>query len=154
MSKRDEKTFIMVKPDGVQRALIGVIMCRFEHKGLNLIAAKLVSPTQEHFENHYSEHKTKPFFKGLVHYMISGPVFAMVWQGLNAVKVGRALVGETNPANSSSGTIRGDFCLETGRNLIHASDSVENAEKEINLWFNKSEVLSYSRCDEKYVYEV
>ena len=83
-----------------------------------------------------------------------GPVFAMVWQGTNAVKVGRALVGETNPVNSSPGTIRGDYCLETGRNVIHASDTVENAEKEINLWFGKDQVLSYSRVDEKFVFEV
>jgi len=144
----------MVKPDGVQRALISVVMCRFENRGLKLIAAKLVAPKQDHFEHHYADHKGKAFFNGLVRFMLSGPVFAMVWQGTNAVKVGRSLVGETNPVNSLPGTIRGDYCLEMGRNVIHASDTVENAEKEISLWFNTNELLTYTRADEKFVYEV
>ncbi len=111
MSGRNERTFIMVKPDGTQRCLIGVVMCRFENRGLKLIAAKLVAPKEDHFEKHYAEHRLRPFFQGLVQYMLKGPVFAMIWQGMNAVKVRRMMVGETNPANYNPGTIRGNYCL-------------------------------------------
>ncbi|KAN0141332.1 nucleoside diphosphate kinase [Lactarius tabidus] len=130
-----ERTYIMVKPDGVQRGLVGDIIGRFEKRGFKLIALKLVHASPPHLEKHYEDLKEKPFFPGLIKYMASGPVVAMVWQGLDAVKTGRAMLGATNPLASAPGTIRGDFALAVGRNICHGSDSVENAEKEIKLWF-------------------
>ena len=143
----------MVKPDGVQRGLVGEIIKRFEQRGYKLVALKMCSPSKEHIEKHYSDLSTKKFFPALVQYMLTGPVVATVWQGTSAVKVGRTIVGETDPIESRPGTIRGDFCIEKGRNIIHASDSVDNAEKEINLWFSQEEVQKWSKIDEKMVYE-
>lgn len=150
----NERTYVMVKPDGVQRGLVGEIIKRFENRGYKLIALKMATPSKEHFEKHYEDLKGKKFFPGLIEYMLSGPVVATVWQGAQAVKVGRKIVGETDPFDSTPGTIRGDYCIEKGRNVIHASDTVENAEKEINLWFNQEEVNSWSKVDEKQVYEI
>lgn len=144
----------MVKPDGVHRGLVGEIIKRFEQRGYKLVALKMLSPTKEHVEKHYSDLSTKKFFPGLVQYMLTGPVVATVWQGTNAVKVGRKIVGETDPVDSNPGTIRGDFCIEKGRNIIHASDTVDNAEKEINLWFTKEEVQSWQKVDQGMVYEI
>ncbi len=144
----------MVKPDGVQRGLVGEIIKRFEQRGYKLVALKMCSPSKEHIEKHYSDLSTKKFFPALVQYMLTGPVVATVWQGTSAVKVGRTIVGETDPIESRPGTIRGDFCIEKGRNIIHASDSVDNAEKEINLWFSQEEVQKWSKIDEKMVYEI
>ncbi|KAG6821147.1 Nucleoside diphosphate kinase B [Arthromyces matolae] len=132
MSKA-ELTYIMIKPDGVQRGLVGKIIQRFEERGFKLVALKLVHATEAHLEKHYEDLKEKPFFPGLVKYMASGPVIATVWEGLNAVKTGRAMLGETNPLASPIGSIRGDFALAVGRNIIHGSDSVESAQKEIKL---------------------
>mgnify|MGYP000567726329 CR=1 FL=1 len=151
---REERTYVMVKPDGVHRGLVGEIIKRFEQRGYKLVALKMLSPSKEHVEKHYSDLSTKKFFPGLVQYMLTGPVVATVWQGTNAVKVGRKIVGETDPVESNPGTIRGDFCIEKGRNIIHASDSVESAEKEINLWFTKEEVQSWQKVDQGMVYEI
>ncbi|KAM3068992.1 nucleoside diphosphate kinase Ndk1 [Clarireedia jacksonii] len=149
----DEQTFIAIKPDGVQRGLIGPIITRFEARGYKLAAIKLVTPGKEHLEKHYEDLSDKPFFAGLVNYMNSGPILAMVWQGRDAVKTGRTLLGATNPLASAPGTIRGDFAIDVGRNVCHGSDSVENAKKEIALWFKEGEVLSWKSAQHDWVYE-
>ncbi|KAJ5333832.1 Nucleoside diphosphate kinase [Penicillium brevicompactum] len=153
MSANEEQTFIAIKPDGVQRGLIGPIISRFENRGFQLVAMKLTSPSKEHLETHYADLSTKPFFKGLVSYMLSGPICAMVWQGKDAVKTGRVLLGATNPLASAPGTIRGDFAIDVGRNVCHGSDSVENAKKEIALWFTPTEVLQWKSTQSAWVYE-
>lgn len=149
----DELTYIMIKPDGVQRGLIGKILSRFEDKGFKLVAAKFVKPDEVLLEKHYADLSSKPFFRGLISYMLSGPVFATAWQGKGAVKTGRVMLGETNPADSKPGTIRGDFCIEVGRNIIHGSDSVENAKKEINLWFTPEEIVDWTPAQKAWLYE-
>ena len=148
-----ERTFIMIKPDGVQRGLIGQIISRFETKGFKLVAMKLNSPTREHLERHYADLSSKGFFAGLINYMASGPVCCMVWEGDNAVKTGRKMLGATKPFDSEPGTIRGDFCIDVGRNVIHGSDSVESANKEIALWFKPEELVSWVDHSHKWVYE-
>ncbi|EFR01226.1 nucleoside diphosphate kinase A [Nannizzia gypsea CBS 118893] len=148
-----EQTFIAIKPDGVQRGLVGPIISRFESRGFKLVAMKLVTPSKEHLETHYSDLSSKPFFKGLVTYMLSGPICAMVWEGRDAVKTGRVLLGATNPADSAPGTIRGDYAIDVGRNVCHGSDSVENAKKEIALWFKEGEVLNYKHSQFDWIYE-
>ncbi|XVF08536.1 hypothetical protein REPUB_Repub07fG0011300 [Reevesia pubescens] len=130
-----EQTFIMIKPDGVQRGLVGEIISRFEKKGFSLKGMKLVIVDRAFAERHYADLSAKPFFNGLVEYIISGPVVAMIWEGKNVVATGRKIIGATNPSESAPGTIRGDFAVEIGRNVIHGSDSVESATKEIALWF-------------------
>ncbi|KAJ1915233.1 nucleoside diphosphate kinase Ndk1 [Tieghemiomyces parasiticus] len=132
-----ERTYIMVKPDGVERGLVGEIIKRFEQKGYKLQALQLIHPTKELLEQHYSDLSSKPFFPELIKYMQTGPVVAMVWSGKSVVKAGRTLLGATNPLESAPGTIRGDFCIDVGANLCHGSDAVESAEKEIALWFPK-----------------
>ncbi len=134
-SKNAERTYIMIKPDGVQRGLIGKIIQRFEARGFKLTALELQTPSRERLESHYEDLKSKKFFPGLIEYMASGPVCCMVWEGLDAVKTGRKMLGETMPLNSAPGTIRGDFCLDVGRNICHGSDAVESAEREIAMWF-------------------
>lgn len=153
MAEQRERTFIMIKPDGVQRGLVGEIIQRFEKKGFKLVALKFVWPSEELLQKHYSDLSSKPFFPGLVKYMSSGPVVPMVWEGLNAVKTGRQMLGATNPADSLPGTIRGDLCIEVGRNITHGSDSVESAKKEIALWFNEKEVVGWSPANENWIYE-
>ena len=148
-----ERTFIMIKPDGVQRGLVGTIIQRFEQKGFKLVAMKMSSPGKEHFEQHYSDLSSKGFFKGLIEYASSGPVVAMVWEGDNAVLTGRKMLGATKPFDSDAGTIRGDFCIDVGRNIIHGSDAVESANKEIALWFKDEELVSWTDHSEKWVYE-
>ncbi|MFU0784181.1 MAG: nucleoside-diphosphate kinase [Thermoanaerobacterium thermosaccharolyticum] len=130
-----EKTFAMVKPDGVKRGLIGEILKRYENKGLNLVAAKVISPSLDLLQKHYEEHKGKPFYDDLIRYMSSGPVFAMILEGDNAVKMVRLLNGPTKIEDAQPGTIRGDFCTNTTFNIVHGSDSVESAKREILLWF-------------------
>ncbi|XP_031391152.1 nucleoside diphosphate kinase 1-like [Punica granatum] len=130
-----EQTFIMIKPDGVQRGLVGEIIKTFEQKGFYLRGMKLVNVERPFAEKHYEDLSSKPFFEGLVEYIISGPVVAMVWEGKNVVATGRKVIGATNPSASDPGTIRGSFAVEIGRNVIHGSDSVESAKKEIALWF-------------------
>jgi nucleoside-diphosphate kinase len=141
-----------IKPDGVQRGLVGEIIKRFEAKGFQLIAMKLTAPGKEHMEQHYADLKEKKFFPGLVSYMCSGPVVAMVWQGKGAVATGRKMLGATMPSESNPGTIRGDLCIEVGRNICHGSDSVESAEKEIALWFPEG-VTAWESCQSAWVYE-
>jgi len=143
----------MIKPDGVQRNLVGDIIKRFEQKGFQLVAMKLVQAPEELLTKHYEQLADKPFFPKLLKYMTSGPVCAMVWQGKEVVATGRKMLGATNPLQSEPGTIRGDFCLEVGRNICHGSDSVENAEREISLWFNPSEICEYKSCQFDWVYE-
>ena len=148
-----ERTYIMIKPDGVQRGLIGPIITRFEQKGFKLVAMKLVSPGKAHLEQHYADLSGKGFFAGLIEYMNSGPVCAMVWEGDNAVATGRKMLGATKPFDSAPGTIRGDFCIDVGRNIIHGSDSVESANKEIKLWFKPEELNNWESHSNKWVYE-
>lgn len=131
----DERTYIMIKPDGVQRGIVGEIISRFEKKGFFLRALKQTLPTEELLKAHYADLAEKAFFPKLLKYMLSGPVVCMVWEGKGAVLTGRKMLGETNPLNSAPGTIRGDFCIDVGRNICHGSDSVESAKKEIALWF-------------------
>ncbi|BGP23084.1 nucleoside-diphosphate kinase [Rhodotorula toruloides] len=147
-----EQTYIMIKPDGVQRGLVGEIIGRFEKRGYKLVAMKLAAPSVEHLEKHYEDLKEKPFFKGLVSYMASGPVVAMVWEGKDAVKTGRTILGATNPLASAPGTIRGDFAIDVGRNVCHGSDAVESAKKEIALWFPEG-IQTWSSCAQTWVYE-
>ncbi|XP_046996130.1 nucleoside diphosphate kinase A [Schistocerca americana] len=153
MAANKERTFIMVKPDGVQRNLVGEIIKRFEAKGFKLVAMKFVLPSEDLLKKHYAEHIGRPFFAGLVKYMSSGPVVAMVWEGLNVVKTGRFMMGTTNPADSAPGTIRGDFCIQVGRNIIHGSDSVESAQKEIGLWFESKELVAWQPATQAWIYE-
>ncbi|ASJ53425.1 nucleoside-diphosphate kinase [Brevibacillus sp. HB1.2] len=146
-----EKTFLMVKPDGVQRNLIGEIVSRFEKKGYQLVGAKLMTVSRELAEEHYAEHKERPFFGELVDFITSGPVFAMVWQGNNVITTARAMMGKTNPVDAASGTIRGDFATSVGMNIIHGSDSPESAEREIGLWFSAEEVLSFEKTIQRWI---
>lgn len=148
-----ERTYLMIKPDGVQRGLVGEIMSRFEKKGLKLVAAKLMTISKETAETHYAEHKGKKFFPSLIAYITSGPVFAMVWEGEGAVAVCRSMMGKTNPQESAPGTIRGDYCLVTGLNIIHGSDSPESAAREISIFFKPEELVSYDRTADKWLYE-
>jgi len=147
-----ERTFIMVKPDGVQRGLVGKIIKRFEEKGFKLVAMKFMWASEEILSKHYADLSSRPFFPGLVKYMASGPVVPMVWEGLDVVKTGRFILGATDPKNSNPGTIRGDLCIQVGRNIIHGSDSVESANKEIALWFSEKEVVSWSRSSDSWLY--
>jgi len=149
-----ERSFIMVKPDGVQRGLVGDIVQRFEKKGFKLVAIKMMTPGQKHFEEHYADLAHRPFYPGLVKYMTSAPVVAMCWEGLGVVKTGRVMLGETNPKDSKPGTIRGDFCIEVGRNICHGSDAVESAEHEIKLWFKDDELNNWTPAAEPWVYGV
>lgn len=148
-----ERTFVMVKPDGVQRGLVGEVVSRLERKGLKIVAMKMLWIPKEMAENHYAEHKEKPFFSALVDYITSGPVVAMVVEGKNAIKVVRTLVGATNPVEAAPGTIRGDFGLDVGRNVVHASDSPQSAEREISLFFSDDEIVSWEKADEPWIYE-
>lgn len=138
-----ERTYIMIKPDGVQRGLMGDIIGRFETKGFHCKGLKLFQCPKALAEEHYSDLSAKPFFKDLVDYIISGPVVCMVWEGPGVVKSGRKLIGATNPLESEPGTIRGDLAIEVGRNVVHGSDSVENGEREIGLWFKEGELVDW-----------
>ncbi|EEB07780.1 nucleoside diphosphate kinase Ndk1 [Schizosaccharomyces japonicus yFS275] len=149
----NEQTFIAIKPDAVQRGLIGAIISRFEVKGYTLRAMKLIVPSRQLAEEHYAEHKGKPFFEPLVSFLTSGPVCAMIWEGKEVVKTGRVMLGATNPLASAPGTIRGDYGVDVGRNVCHGSDSVESAKREIALWFEPSEVLSFERTMQPWLYE-
>ncbi|WP_422123418.1 nucleoside-diphosphate kinase [Planococcus sp. X10-3] len=146
-----EKTFLMVKPDGVQRNVIGEIVARFEKKGYNLAGAKLMQISTELAEEHYGEHKERPFFGELVEFITSGPVFAMVWEGENVILTARQMMGATNPKDAASGTIRGDFAVTVGKNMIHGSDSAESAEREIGLFFKEEELVSYEKTMSSWV---
>ena len=148
-----ERTFVLLKPDALQRGLVGSIVERFERRGLKLVGLKLVRIPKQLAETYYAEHNGKPFFGGLVRYVTSGPVAAMVLEGDGAVAVVRKMMGKTNSAEAEPGTIRGDFGLQIGRNLIHGSDSVASAKREIGLFFTATELLDYTRIDEASLYE-
>jgi len=148
-----ERTFVAVKPDGVQRNLTGEIIKRFEARGFKLVAMKMMQASEDHCKQHYFDLSDQPFFDGLVKYMASHPVCAMVWEGTNVIQIGRKMMGETNPFESLPGTIRGDYCIEIGRNVIHGSDSVEAAKKEINLWFKPEELCNWQQAAAAWIYE-
>lgn len=147
-----ERTLVLVKPDGVQRGLIGEVISRLERRGLKLTAAKFLQVSQNLAETHYDIHKGKPFYEGLIRYITSAPVMAMVWEGPNAVAAVRQTMGATRPVDAAPGTIRHDFCLEVDRNLTHASDSVENGQKEIELWFKPDELVTWQRANDAWIF--
>merc|ERR1739848_151630 len=153
MAGNRERTFIMLKPDAVQRGLVGEIIKRFEKKGFKLVAMKMMHASVEHLKEHYADLSKKGFFPDLITYMASGPVVPMVWEGLNAVKTGRVMLGETNPAASAPGSIRGDLCIQVGRNICHGSDAVDSAKKEIALWFKEEQLVSWDPVAMEWVYE-
>ena len=153
MEKANEQTFIMIKPDGVCRGLVGKIIERFECKGFSLIAMKMMKPTKAMTEKLYEEHKTKPFFGELMNYLQTGPMIMMVWQGMDVTRTTRKMIGEIKPLDSLPGTIRGDLCIDVARNLIHGSESMEMAKKEIAMWFTPAEMFTCCRSDMKMIYE-
>ncbi|KAF7698165.1 nucleoside diphosphate kinase, mitochondrial [Silurus meridionalis] len=142
-----ERTLVAIKPDGVQRRLIGQIIKRFEQRGFRLVGLKMVQVSEELLSQHYVALRKKPFYPSVLQYMTSGPVVAMVWEGHNVIKSTRMLVGDTNPAEAAPGTLRGDFSIHVSRNVVHASDSPEVAQKEISLWFHRSELIDWVCCD-------
>ena len=148
-----QKSFVMMKPDAVSRRLMGKILSRFEEKGLQVIAVKLMQIDEDLAKTHYGEHAEKPFFEDLVTYITSSPSLAMVIKGEDAISTIRKMVGATNPLEADLGTSRGDCAMDTGRNIIHASDSPESAEREINLFFNEDEICDYSIVDNIWIYE-
>jgi nucleoside-diphosphate kinase len=148
-----EQSFVMLKPDAVKRRLAGEVLSRFEKRGLKIVAAKMMVISPELAKKHYAEHAEKPFFKDLVSYITSGPVLAMVIEGGDCISLIRKMVGATNPSEADMGTIRGDYAIETGRNMIHASDSTESAAREISLFFKDSEICQYTLPDEEIIYE-
>lgn len=148
-----ERTFIAIKPDGVQRALVSTILKRFEDKGFKLVGLKLMQVSQELAQTHYGEHKGKPFFNGLVGFITSGPVVAFVLEGKDVVTTARKMIGATKPSDSATGTIRGDYGIDIGRNIIHGSDSTESAEREIALWFKPEELSDWTPTISTWIYE-
>ena len=148
-----ESTLVLVKPDGVQRGLIGEVISRLEQRGLRLVAAKFMNVSRELAETHYAVHKGKPFYEGLIDYITSAPVMAMVWEGPNAIAAVRQTMGATRPTEASPGSIRHDYALEVGRNLTHASDSPENGEHEVALWFEPDELVHWIRDIDRWVFE-
>jgi len=150
----EERTFVAIKPDGVERSLVGEIISRFERRGLKLVGMKLMNVPTVLAQNHYGEHKGKPFFEGLVKHITSGPIIAMVWQGKNAIQIARNTIGATSPADAAAGSIRGDLALDIGRNIVHGSDSSASALREINLFFSQEELLpGWPKCTDKWVCE-
>ena len=148
-----DRTFVMIKPDGVQRGLVGEIIARFEQKGLKMVAGKFETLPEDRVMEHYAEHTEKPFVAGLKAYITSGPCFLMVWEGKDIVSITRQMIGATNPAEAAPGTIRGDFAMEIGMNVIHGSDSDETAAREIGIHFAPEQIASYTRIDEAFLYE-
>lgn len=148
-----EKTLVLVKPDGVQRGLVGEVISRLERRGLRLIAARFMQVSKELAETHYEIHKERNFYQGLIAYITSAPVMAMVWEGPNAVAAVRQTMGSTRPTEAAPGTLRHDFALEVGRNLTHASDSKENGEKEVALWFKPEDLVSWNRETDRWIFE-
>ena len=148
-----ERTFVMLKPDAVQRGLVGEIILRFERRGLKLVTMKMVHVSTEFANKHYAVHVGKPFFDGLIQYITSGPVVAMVLEGTSAIEVARATMGATNPAKAAPGTIRADFALEMGRNLVHGSDGPDTAASEMGMWFSPEELLEYGRSVDTWIFE-
>jgi nucleoside-diphosphate kinase len=150
----EERTFVAIKPDGVERGHIGEIIGRFEKRGLKLVGLKLMSVSTALAEEHYGEHKGKPFFEGLVKFITSGPVVATVWEGKNAISIARSVIGATNPKDSAPGTIRGDLAVDIGRNVVHGSDGPESAKREIGIFFKQDELLNdWQRTVQKWITE-
>lgn len=148
-----ERTLVLVKPDGVQRGLIGEVIARLERRGLRMVAAKFMDVPQGLAEEHYAIHQGKPFYEGLIRYITSAPVMAMVWEGPNAIAAVRQTMGATRPTEAAPGSMRHDYALEVGRNLTHASDSVENGEKEVALWFREEELVNWARDLDPWIFE-
>ncbi|MDX1613466.1 MAG: nucleoside-diphosphate kinase [Candidatus Promineifilaceae bacterium] len=148
-----ERTLILVKPDGVQRGLIGTIIGRFEGRGLKLVAMKFMQMSEQLASRHYGVHEGKPFYEDLVAYITSGPIVAMVWEGNRAIEAARRTMGVTNPVDAEAGTIRGDYGMEIGRNLVHGSDSPENAALEVALFFSESELVAWERDIDRWIVE-
>ena len=148
-----EITLLLIKPDGVQRGLIGTIINRVEQRGLRINAMKFMRVSRELAETHYSIHKSKPFYDKLIDHITSAPVVAMAWQGNQAVAVVRQIIGATDPTRSDPGTVRGDYGIDMGRNLTHGSDSVETGKAEVNLWFTSSELVNWERVGEEWIFE-
>ncbi len=148
-----ERTLVLVKPDGVQRGLIGEVIGRLERRGLKLVAMKLMQVDDNLARRHYGEHVDRPFFSGLVRFITSAPIVAMAWEGKSAVQIVRDTMGTTNPAQAVPGTIRADFAVDIGRNLVHGSDSPESAQRELGLFFEASEFLSYGRANDPWINE-
>lgn len=148
-----ERTLVIVKPDGVQRGLVGPIVSRLESRGLRVVGLKLVQVSEDLAARHYAEHEGKPFYAGLLGYITSGPVIVAAIEGTSAVQMVRNTVGATNPLNAAPGTIRGDYATDIGRNLIHASDAPATAERELALWFEPSELVTYSRDVDRWIFE-
>jgi nucleoside-diphosphate kinase len=147
-----ERTLILIKPDGVQRGLVGELVGRFERRGLHLVALKLTLVSRDLAERHYSEHQGRPFFESLIEFITSSPVVAMVWEGPNAVSIVRSMMGPTNPAAAPAGTIRGDFGIDIGQNVVHGSDSPARAVQEIELFFGDEEMISWERDGGGWIY--
>jgi nucleoside-diphosphate kinase len=150
---KKERTFVMIKPDAVQRGLVGEIFSRFEKKGIKLVAMKLVAVSKELAEKHYAVHKGKPFYPPTINYIISSPVIAIVLEGNNVIDMVRQMIGSTDPQKAEMGSIRGDLGQFIGRNIVHGSDSSETADFEINLWFKPEEITNYKRIDEDWLSE-
>lgn len=148
-----ERSLVLVKPDAVQRGLIGEVILRLERRGLRMVAAKFIAVSDDLAKTHYAVHQGKPFFDGLIDYITSAPVMAMVWEGPNAINAIRQTMGSTRPTEAAPGSIRHDFALEIGRNLTHASDSVENGANEVALWFKAEELVSWERAIDQWVFE-
>ena len=148
-----ERSLVLVKPDGVQRALVGEVISRLERRGLRLVGARFMQVSNELAETHYAIHKGKPFYEGLISYITSAPVMAMVWEGPNAVAAIRQTMGSTRPTEAAPGSLRHDFALEVGRNLTHASDSAENGANEVALWFKQVELVDWTRAIDRWVFE-
>ncbi|CCI20711.1 MAG: nucleoside-diphosphate kinase [Microcystis panniformis] len=148
-----ERTFLMIKPDGVQRNLVGEIIQRFETKGFTLVGLKMMQVSRELAEKHYAVHKERPFFRSLVDFITSSPVVAMVWEGEGVIASARKIIGATNPLNAEPGTIRGDFGISVGRNLIHGSDGPDTAKDEVSLWFSDAELANWTPAITPWVVE-
>ncbi len=148
-----ERTLVLIKPDGVQRGLIGEVIARLERRGLRLVGAKFLQVSPELAETHYAIHQGKPFYDGLIAYITSAPVMAMVWESPNAIAAVRQTMGATRPTEAAPGSVRHDFGLEVGRNLTHASDSVENGQAEVSLWFTNQELVPWKRAIDPWVFE-
>ena len=148
-----ERTLVLVKPDGVQRGLIGEVISRLERRGLRLVAAKFLNVDLDLAETHYAIHKGKPFYEGLIRYITSAPVMAMVWEGPQAVVAVRQTMGATRPTEAAPGSLRHDFALEVGRNLTHASDTPENGVAEVELWFKPEEIVAWQRATDVWIFE-
>ena len=148
-----ERTFVAIKPDGVQRGLVGEVISRLERRGLKLVAIRLMQVDDDLAGRHYAEHVDRPFFSSLVSFITSGPIVAMIWEANNAVALARQTMGSTNPGEAAPGTIRGDFGIDIGRNIVHGSDGPESAEREISLFFESGDALNYGRSTDKWIIE-